>query len=628
MVDGSIQLERIADKDLKKLSDNIVATSLNDKSYIDDFHLASVNRVRDDFAENNDMERLKVIDCFVVELTNSFKEPSEWDEIIQEYGSVGGSSLYSLNMKLQGVMDFLVANNVKFTHENSDIRNGDDWHKQDLVQSYLQYLLTSDTCHLFFQPALMKYVYHCCDKQDWAEVERVYRIVNDKVDLISPILATAFAKGLKHSSNDVLDDMLGLVATAKLFDDAATKHRHLTHQNLAVQNDLVQYALRKDHLEVALSYINSLVQRGTTTKSIRLETFNQILEKFSFSWDAKLWKRNRQVVEVLLNVLSQRQYFLANETYAEAAVKWFKAIENESWAVKKINIQDIRRCECPVTGVSLIPSELSDEEHYLLKSFVLITIMKKLYTKVHMETLAQKGKHLPNEESIHQFFEFILKNGPFNVVVDGLNVVLHNIRQGLAGKERYDPGFYRLARVLEILQQGSTKEINILVTLKRHMIPVVDHYKHLFRNHNVQFYYVPNDMHDDSLIFYAAICSGPNCYFVSRDFFRDYKALITDNLGHDAAKLFYKYQQSRQITVLEKGRRKDDVYLGRNNIVESRIQYNEGVWHIPRPDGKYVDDPNKLHANKFNFDSRIWLVVYDQNKHQVRKQANMKQWYG
>lgn len=70
MVDGSIQLERIADKDLKKLSDNIVATSLNDKSYIDDFHLASVNRVRDDFAENNDMERLKVIDCFVVELTN------------------------------------------------------------------------------------------------------------------------------------------------------------------------------------------------------------------------------------------------------------------------------------------------------------------------------------------------------------------------------------------------------------------------------------------------------------------------------------------------------------------------------------------------------------------------------
>ena len=51
----------------------------------------------------------------------------------------------------------------------------------------------------------------------------------------------------------------------------------------------------------------------------------------------------------------------------------------------------------------------------------------------------------PHEESIHQFFEFILKNGPFNVVVDGLNVVLHNIRQGLMGKERYDPGFHRVS---------------------------------------------------------------------------------------------------------------------------------------------------------------------------------------
>ena len=70
MIDGSIHLERIADKDLKILGDNIVATSLNDKSYIKDFHLAAVNRVRDDFAENNDMERLKVADFSVVELTN------------------------------------------------------------------------------------------------------------------------------------------------------------------------------------------------------------------------------------------------------------------------------------------------------------------------------------------------------------------------------------------------------------------------------------------------------------------------------------------------------------------------------------------------------------------------------
>ena len=66
-----------------------------------------------------DFARAKHI-CLLTSKYFSFKEPSEWDEIIQEYGSVGGSSLYSLNMKLQGVMDFLVANNVKFTHENSE----------------------------------------------------------------------------------------------------------------------------------------------------------------------------------------------------------------------------------------------------------------------------------------------------------------------------------------------------------------------------------------------------------------------------------------------------------------------------------------------------------------------------
>ena len=81
-----------------------------------------------------------------------------------------------------------------------------------------------------------------------------HRKVNDKVDLISPILAAAFAKGLKHSHNDVLNDMLGLVASVKLFNDSTTKHRHLTHQMLAVQNDLVQYALRFKLLFFILIY--------------------------------------------------------------------------------------------------------------------------------------------------------------------------------------------------------------------------------------------------------------------------------------------------------------------------------------------------------------------------------------
>ena len=58
--------------------------------------------------------------CLLMLKYLSFKEPSEWDEIIQRYGSEKGSSVYSLNMKLQGVMDFLVANNVQFTHENSE----------------------------------------------------------------------------------------------------------------------------------------------------------------------------------------------------------------------------------------------------------------------------------------------------------------------------------------------------------------------------------------------------------------------------------------------------------------------------------------------------------------------------
>ena len=91
---------------------------------------------------------------------------------------------------------------------------------------------------------------------------------------------------------------------------------------------------------------------------------------YSFSWDAKLWKRNRQVVEVLLNILSQRQYFLANETYADAVVKWFKSIENESWAVKKINIQDIKFA----TLLKYRIKSLSWALFSILKTYVIVLI--------------------------------------------------------------------------------------------------------------------------------------------------------------------------------------------------------------------------------------------------------------
>jgi len=472
----------------------------------------------------------------------------------------------------------------------------------------------------------MKYVYHCCDMKDWIEVERVYRIVDKKVDLIQPNLVAAFTKGLKHASSDVLDDLMNLVSHINLFVESCTKQRAMTHQRVNAYNDVVQYALRNNNLEVALNFTGVLINRGSNTKTFHLDTLKQFLNKFSYSSDPKTWKRNRQVVEVFLNLLSQRQYFLANESYAELVLKWFKNIKNERWAVRRITIPDIKKCQCPITGVPLLPSDLGQDEHYLLKSFVLITIMKKLYNKIHMETLAQENMHLPNEESIHHFFQFILMNGPFNVVVDGLNVILHGVskKNGLVGSERYEKGFYRLATVLDILHQGSTKEISILVTLKQHMKSPTEQYKHLFKDHNVQFYFVNNDFADDSLIFYAAICSGPNCYFVSRDFFRDYKALILENLGHDAARLFYKYQQSRQITVLDNYR--NQVCLGRNNIVETRIQHSDGVWHIPYADGQYVEDPNKFNADKFSYDGRNWLVLYDQDKHEDKfhRMRNMR----
>ena len=96
---------------------------------------------------------------------------------------------------------------------------------------------------------------------------------------------------------------------------------------------------------------------------------------YSFSWDAKLWKRNRQVVEVLLNILSQRQYFLANETYADAVVKWFKSIENESWAVKKINIQDIKF----VTLLKYRIKSLSWALFSILKTYIIVLISAHIF---------------------------------------------------------------------------------------------------------------------------------------------------------------------------------------------------------------------------------------------------------
>ena len=61
--------------------------------------------------------------------------------------------------------------------------------------------------------------------------------------------------------------------------------------------------------------------------------------------------------------------------------------------------------------------------------------------------------------------------------------------------------------------------------------------------------------------------------------------------------------------------------------METRIQHSDGVWHIPYADGQYVEDPNKFNADKFSYDGRNWLVLYDQDKHEdkfhrMRKMRN------
>jgi len=61
---------------------------------------------------------------------------------------------------------------------------------------------------------------------------------------------------------------------------------------------------------------------------------------------------------------------------------------------------------------------------------------------------------------------------------------------------------------------------------------------------------------DDSCQLYAALCSGPQCYIVSNDLFRNYRQQLRETVEQGTSALFNKYQMSRQLTLMDGYRRR------------------------------------------------------------------------
>uniref|UniRef100_T1JCD8 Mitochondrial ribonuclease P catalytic subunit n=1 Tax=Strigamia maritima TaxID=126957 RepID=T1JCD8_STRMM len=174
-----------------------------------------------------------------------------------------------------------------------------------------------------------------------------------------------------------------------------------------------------------------------------------------------------------------------------------------------------------------------------------------------------------NSTELRSFENFVKMTGPYDIVVDGLNVAYNNLARG--SKYELSKQLIRMLRHLATVK----KHKNILVLGKQHMnswpkeaLATIKLLSHCFLTERLS--------QDDTFLLYATLASGPNTFFVSNDFMRDHIVCLKNK---DLTEVFRKWQWSHQIYHLIN--KDDELELLPPTTFKLTAQRTETSVHIP-----------------------------------------------
>ncbi|XP_062503191.1 mitochondrial ribonuclease P catalytic subunit-like [Corticium candelabrum] len=178
------------------------------------------------------------------------------------------------------------------------------------------------------------------------------------------------------------------------------------------------------------------------------------------------------------------------------------------------------------------------------------------------------GLQPPLLSEVKHFKDWIARTGPYNVVVDGLNVAGFNSR-----------GKTDLLKVEGVVRHFLDQGKRVLLIFRKHVYdnrryrPIL---KRLTEVNTCHVYYTSNRRVDDWFFLYAAVCGDMEIELVTNDQMRDHRQLFHGKLYQD----FLKWQQRHQVKLLH----------FRNNLRptfqspqahDSVVQWTGDTYHFP-----------------------------------------------
>ncbi|XP_039254901.2 uncharacterized protein LOC120331809 [Styela clava] len=479
---------------------------------------------------------------------NRYNTMEEWERNLGQFID----EFVSRSLVLASTMGFVTFSQLEETKIDQSI-NHEEFLTTPLAESFIDYILNEERNIPHCQRALVIYMKHCNNVPNGGELgEKIYGRAREKIPLFGIDFMTFCSSTHILGETKYREDILKF---NKLLSAIKCK------PNLFIEKE-VEIALYDNNVEQAVRLIGIIFKNPKEYLAKRsgvLDTvINSLFSKLRYEQDPENWERNKEIIETFIILLRNCGLFPGSKTAALHIGEWFTSIPDEKWDYKLIHNDRIRNRQCPFTKVYLDEKVLRDEEYEHLRKVVMMSILKKE----------------SNQGELRSFFSTIYDNGPFDIVVDGLNLVY-----GLRSRMRNVPSASEVERLtvawlrnfVQQREHDSGKKLNVLVVSRDHMAKHANMYQDFATT-----WLASNDSNDDPFFLYAALISGRNCKLLTLDLLKDVHYKITQNFDYMTVKLIYKWQQIHQdLVILRKstGMRRQEYDVS--------IQRTPDTLHIP-----------------------------------------------
>jgi len=250
---------------------------------------------------------------------------------------------------------------------------------------------------------------------------------------------------------------------------------------------------------------------------------------------------------------------IPHQDVIDQLASWFKKYYGDGGVVHA-NVTIPKSGVCPITDKSLERLELLKFDTLKAKFLDDLLVEKNIYVNADPEDMA----NLSN---------FIETRGPFDVVIDGLNVCFHD--------NKMDSSSHIMIRqVLQVAKFLHRKMGKRVAVISRDWWDRAQYRAIMGQMRELASVFLTHKMTDDDLFaLHCCLESGPECYIVTNDLLRNHRRKWSDHLRP----AFSQWQHARQIHV-QYDRESNKMTLVTPRQYLTAVQEVDGTLYIPHQD--------------------------------------------